>query len=344
MEYREGLKISKRPPSMFDVAKRAGVSHQTVSRVLNEHKSVATRTRKKVLSAIEDLGYRPNLAARALVTGKTSRIGVLSYDTTLFGPASMLHAVQSAAREIGYAVNVVSLKSIDRHSVVSGIQDLVNAGIDGIVIIAPQSDDEERLTDIPGGLPAVLVESEDASSIPTVNVDQFSGAVVAVEYLIGLGHKNIAHISGAHDWFEAKYRLDGWRTALGKAGLRAEAVAEGDWSARSGYEGTKSLMKDRSITAIFAANDAMALGSLRALSELGIEVPGQVSLIGFDDIPEAEFFVPGLTTVVQDFEEVGKRCLNLLVKLITGEDFSEMSLVIKPELIVRGSTARVEIK
>ena len=332
--------MAKRLPSMVDVAKRAGVSHQTVSRVLNEHKSVTSKTREKVFMAITELGYRPNHAAKALVTGKTSTIGVLSYDTTLFGPASMLHAVQSAAREVGYAVNIVSLKSTDRTSVIAGIQELVDVGVDGMVIIAPQSEDETLLAHLSGNLPAVIVEGEDASTIPSVNVDQFSGAVIAMEHLISLGHKKIAHISGPLNWFESQQRRKGWSTTLIKAGLEPDIFAVGDWSPRSGYEATKELMARARPTAIFAANDAMALGTLKALSELNITVPSEMSLIGFDNVPEAEFFVPGLTTVIQDFEEVGKLCVNLLVKLIAHEEFGESRLVIQPELCLRGSTSR----
>lgn len=336
--------MTNRPPSMVDVAKRAGVSHQTVSRVLNEHKSVTNRTREKVLLAISDLGYRPNQAAKALVTGKTSTIGVLSYDTTLFGPASMLHAVQSSAREVGYAVNIISLKSIDRKSVMAGIEELVNAGVDGIVIIAPQSQDEELLVYSSGDVPAVMVEGEDATTIPSVNVDQFSGAVLAVEHLLSLGHKKIAHISGPLDWFEAQQRMNGWRTSMVKAGLEPNILAVGDWSPLSGYEATKELMSNQKPTGIFAANDAMALGALKALNELGISVPAQMSLVGFDNVPEAGFFVPGLTTVVQDFEGVGNCSLNLLIKLIALEELSESRVLIQPRLCIRESTSELSQK
>lgn len=332
--------MEDRAPSMLDVAKVAGVSHQTVSRVLNDRENVAPRTRQKVLSAMSELGYRPNHAAKALVTGKTSTIGLLGYNTTLYGPSSVMHAVQDSARDSGYSVNTVSLKSADHASVVSGIQDLYGSGVDGIVIIAPQEGDDALRPHIPAYLPAVLIEGEPASALPSVNVDQIAGTILVVNHLISLGHRRIAHISGQLDTFEARQRLNAWRAQMLKSGLEADLVAIGDWTLQSGYDAVKELMSTGMPTAIFAANDGMAIGALKALSDLGISVPSQMSLVGFDDVPEAAFLIPGLTTVSQDFEELGRQCIKLLVSLINHEPQSEVQVAIKPELIVRGSTAR----
>jgi DNA-binding LacI/PurR family transcriptional regulator len=325
---------------MFDVAQASGVSHQTVSRVLNNHESVSDKTRAKVLASMEKLGYRPNLAARALVTGKSSTIGVLSYDTTLFGPASMLHAIRESARELGYALNTLTLKSIDRESVENGIQELINAGVDGLVIIAPHYVGDKPFSNIPGSVPTVIVESEDTGKIPSVNVDQILGAQLAVEHLISLGHKRIAHISGPENWFETQKRIEGWKCALEKSKLSTKPLVAGDWSARSGYEATKEILKDPKVTAIFAANDSMALGALKALSEAKVAVPAKMSLIGFDNLPESEFLVPELTTVVQDFQEVGKRSLDLLIAQIEGKKIATKRLDITPTLAIRASTAK----
>ena len=332
--------MAKRPPSMFDVAQASGVSHQTVSRVLNNQESVSDKTRAKVLASMEKLGYRPNLAARALVTGKSSTIGVLSYDTTLFGPASMLHAIRESARDVGYALNTVTLKSIDRDTVVSGIQELVNAGVDGLVIIAPHYVGDKPFSNIPGSIPTVIVEGDDVGKILSVNVDQILGAQLAVEHLISLGHKRIAHISGPENWFETQKRIEGWKCALEKSKLSTKSLVTGDWSARSGYEATKEILKDPKVTAIFAANDSMALGALKALSEAKIAVPAKMSLIGFDNLPESEFLVPELTTVVQDFQEVGTRSLDMLLAQIEGKKISTKRLAITPTLAIRASTAK----
>ncbi len=251
-----------RSPSMIDVAARSGVSHQTVSRVLNGHKSVSEKTRKKVLKAVEELGYRPNLTARALVTGKSATIGVLSHDTTLFGPASTLHSVQSAARDNGYRTTIFSLKSEDSDSIITGISELINDGVDGIVIIAPQIQGTKEISNVIGNFPVVLVENESSAALPSVNVDQLYGAYELTRHLILLGHTSIAHISGPKHWYETGRRIRGYKKALSENKLESSFVWGGDWSARSGFESTKKIIKNKEITAIFAGNDAMALGAM----------------------------------------------------------------------------------
>jgi len=332
--------VSKRTPSIIDVARAAGVSHQTVSRVINNKPNVKESTRLKVESVMEDIGFRPNSAARALVTGQSSIVGVLSHDTTLFGPASVLHAVQSAAREIGYAVTLISLKSIYPVAVIAGLEEFANLGAEGVVIIAPQSAEYEVLRKIPGNLPAVIIEGEEVTSIPSVEVDQLQGAVLATQHLIELGHKNIAHISGPSEWFAAQRRKAGWQQALHQAKLKAEICLEGDWSPKSGYLATKEILKDKSMTAIFSANDDMALGAYRAINELGLSIPDRISLVGFDDVPASAFLSPGLTSIRQDFDQVGHVALGLLMKMIRGERPRARKILVAPELIERQSTTR----
>jgi DNA-binding LacI/PurR family transcriptional regulator len=326
---------------MVDVAEKSGVSHQTVSRVLNNHKNVSEKTRTKVLKAMEDLGYRPNLMARALVTGKTATIGVLSHDTTLFGPASTLHAVQSAAREKGYKTTIFSLKGEDRDSIIAGIRELMSDAVDGIVIIAPQIQSTKEVSDVIGNFPAVLVESESSASLPSVNVDQFYGAYEITKHLISLGHKSIAHITGPKDWYETEQRLKGFQKAMIENKLEKNNLWEGDWSASSGYEAAVQIIKKKKISAIFAGNDAMALGALKAISQLGFNVPGDISLVGFDDLPESRFLTPSLTTARQDFHEVGEQALAVLLGLINRKK-SRMNVAIKPEILIRDSTAKVK--
>lgn len=332
---------TSRGPSMFDVAKLSGVSHQTVSRVINDHKNVSEKTRTKVLKAMNELGYSPNLVARALVTGKTATIGVLSHDTTLFGPASTLHAVQSAAREKGYKTSIFSLKSEDRDSIISGIKELMNDGVDGIVIIAPQIRGTQEVSDVIGNFPAVLVENESTASLPSVNVDQMYGAYEITKHLINLGHKTIAHISGPKDWYESEKRLQGFKKALKEKKLEDSLVWEGDWSASSGYNAAKKIVKNQKISAIFAGNDAMALGALKAISEAGLKVPENLSLVGFDDLPESQFFTPSLTTARQDFTEVGEQALAILLGLINRKK-ARMNVAIKPEILIRESSAKAK--
>lgn len=332
---------AKRNPSMFDVAELSGVSHQTVSRVLNNHENVSEKTRSKVINAMEELGYRPNLVARALVTGKTATIGVLSHDTTLFGPASTLHAVQSAARGKGYKTTIFSLKGEDRDSIVAGIRELLNDGVDGIVIIAPQIQGTKEVSDVIGNFPAVLVENESSASLPSVNVDQIYGAYEITKHLISLGHKKIAHISGPKEWYETEQRIRGFKKAMTENKLEVTQLWEGDWSAQSGYQAASQIIKNKKITAIFAGNDAMALGSLKAISEAGLSVPQDISLVGFDDLPESQFLTPSLTTARQDFHEVGEQALAILLGLINKKK-SRMNVAIKPEILIRESTAKVK--
>jgi len=336
-----GSVSTTRGPSMFDVAKLSGVSHQTVSRVINNHINVSEKTKAKVLKAMDTLGYSPNLVARALVTGRTATIGVLSHDTTLFGPASTLHAVQSAAREKGYKTTIFSLKSEDRESIISGIKELMNDGVDGIVIIAPQVSGAQELSDVVGTFPAVLVENESSASLPSVNVDQLYGAYEVTKHLVNLGHKFIAHISGPKDWYESGKRLQGFKKAVKEKKLDDSLVWEGDWSSSSGYNAAKKILKNQKITAIFAGNDAMALGALKAVSEAGLQVPADISLVGFDDLPESPFFTPSLTTARQDFHEVGEQALAILLGLINKKK-ARMNVAIKPEILIRDSTAKAK--
>ena len=330
--------MKKKSASMLDVAARSEVSHQTVSRVLNNHINVSKNTRAKVLIAMSDLGYVPNLAARALSNGKTTTLGVLSYGSTLFGPASMLHAVQSAAREVGYAVILATTKGIDELAITNGVRELLQSGVDGIILITPMTKGALLGNEIFTGIPYVIVEGEGLEGIPSVNVDQFIGALKAVEHLINLGHKNIAHISGPITWYEATKRRDGWKKAIKNANLNRGLLVYGDWSPISGYKAIKKIVSEGSATAVFVANDAMALGVLKALNELEVRVPQDISIISFDDIPEAEFLIPSLTSIRQDFETVGKLSLELLMDVISKKERNSYQIAIQPELIIRNST------
>ena len=182
-------------------------------------------------------------------------------------------------------------------------------GVDGILVIAPLEGAGEALVDLPRDLPLVAVEAGPADALPVVAVDQIAGAALATRHLLELGHPTVAHIAGRPDFLEADQRIDGWRAALEAAGAEVPPVLVGDWSPRSGYELGRQLVREGGPSAIFVANDQMALGVLRALHEAGHEIPRQVSVVGFDDIPEAQYYTPPLTTVRQDFGEIGRRSL-----------------------------------
>jgi DNA-binding LacI/PurR family transcriptional regulator len=324
---------------MADVAKLAGVSHQTVSRVINDSTHVRPETKQRVLAAMRQLDYRPNPAARALVTGRSGTLGVVSFDTTLYGPGSTLFAIEQAAHAAGYFITIVSLLALDRNSVLGAVERLRVQGVDGILVITPQEGAADALVNLPAGIPLVAVEAGRPNSVPLVAVDQFAGAVNATQLLLDLGHETVWHVSGPREFLEAQQRVDGWRATLEAAGAHVPPVLVGDWSPASGYRVGLQLAGDLEVTAIFVANDQMALGVLRALHERGREIPREVSIVGFDDIPEAQYFTPPLTTVRQDFGEMGRSSLRLLLELIQDTGQQPQRVTIAPELVVRRSTA-----
>jgi DNA-binding LacI/PurR family transcriptional regulator len=332
-------KPAARAPVMSDVGRLAGVSHQTVSRVINDSPSVRPDTRVRVLAAMQELGYRPNPVARALVTGRTKMLGVVGFDTTLYGPASVLFGIERAAHEAGYLMIVASLKALDRASVPEAIERLRVRGVDGVLVIAPDTKAAEALRQTHIDVPLVAAEAGPSDVLSVVSVDQYAGAVSATRHLLDLGHETVWHISGPADWLETRERIAGWRATLEAAGAPAPPLLAGDWSARAGYDLGRRLSRDPAVTAIFAANDQMALGVLRAMNEAGRQIPAEVSVVGFDDIPEAPYFTPPLTTVRQDFIEVGSRSLLSLVRAIETGERAAFTSKVPTELIVRASTA-----
>jgi DNA-binding LacI/PurR family transcriptional regulator len=307
---------------MADVARLAGVSHQTVSRVLNDHPNVRRETRERVLAAIEGLGYRRNSTARALVTKRTNTLGVVAFDTTLYGPASTLYGIERAARDAGYFVSIVSLRDLTRDDLAEALDHLGRQQVDGLVVIAPQSAVAVALADMPQPVPVVTVEGDAEVGLPVVNVDQRKGGVLVTDHLLRLGHRTVWHVSGPQDWLEAEGRMEGWRETLRAAGAEVPVPLSGDWSPRSGYRCGQLLAGVPDLTAVFVANDQMALGVLRALDEARIRVPDDVSVVGFDDIPESEFYAPPLTTVSQDFSEVGRKAIELLLDALADGELS----------------------
>jgi DNA-binding LacI/PurR family transcriptional regulator len=274
------------------------------------------------------------------VTGRSRTLGVVSFDTTLYGPASTLFGIERAAHEAGYSITIVSVAALDRESVRDAVERLRRQGVDGILVIAPRIGAADALLDLPADMPLVAVEGGPGEPVPVVAVDNVRGAAIATRHLLDLGHRTIGHLAGPADWMEAQQRIEGWRSTLLDAGAEESPPLIGDWSAHSGYELGQRLAQDRDITAVFAANDQMALGLLRALHEAGREIPRDISVVGFDDIPEAEYFTPPLTTVRQDFGELGHRSLRRLLDVMDDGTRPASSEAVTPELIIRASTAR----
>jgi DNA-binding LacI/PurR family transcriptional regulator len=323
---------------MVDVARLAGVSHQTVSRVLNDHPHVSAKTRAGVLAAIRDLGYRPNAAARTLVTGRTNALGVISVDSTLYGPSSMLYGLESAAPP-DYMVAIARLDAFDRNSLHEAVERFLGQAVEGIIVVAPQTAAVEALISLTTNIPLVAIKCGVDAPLPSVTIDNVAGAARATQYLLDLGHETVHHLAGPPTWLDAKERADGWRQTLRAADAPVPDLVWGDWSARSGYEAGHRLAALPEVTAVLCANDQMALGLMRALAEQGRSVPGDVSVVGFDDIPEAAFFPPPLTTVRQDFGELGRRAMHMLMDRISGASELRPVLPIRPDLVVRASAA-----
>jgi DNA-binding LacI/PurR family transcriptional regulator len=324
---------------MSDVARLAGVSHMTVSRVLNQPDTVRPDTRERVETAIAQLGYRRNSAARSLVTRRSQTIGVVCFDTTLYGPASTLYGIEQAAQDAGYFVSVASLRWLTPESVRQAADRLVAQSVEAIVVIAPQKSAAAAFRVLPTDLPVVAVEGGVLADIPSVSVDQALGARYLVEHLLAAGHPTVHHVRGPADWFEATARAEGWRSALEAAGRPVPRTLAGDWSARSGYEAGQKIARRRDVSAVFVANDQMALGMLRALHEAEVRVPADISVVGFDDIPESAYFTPPLTTVRQPFDAVGRGSIRALLDQIERPGQATAPTVIAPRLVVRDSTA-----
>jgi DNA-binding LacI/PurR family transcriptional regulator len=326
-------------PVMADVARRAGVSKQTVSRVLNDHPAVRAETRAAVLDAMRALGYRPSRSARSLASGRTRTVGVLSFDAARYGPAAMLTAIDGAAREAGYLVSSIALGTADRDTVAEAVDRLSAEGADGVIAIAPQRWVGRALAESALGTPVVVLDDAPADGAPLVTGDSAGGARQATEHLLALGHRTVRHVAGPAGWTSADRRLAAWRGSLEAAGAQVPEPLFGDWSAESGYELGRRLAGSGEVTAVFAANDQMALGVLHALHEAGRPVPDEVSVVGYDDIPEAAHFLPPLTTVRTDFTEIGTRSLRLLLHRIDGTEPPPSDALVPAELVVRRSSA-----
>lgn len=325
------------------VAELAGVSHQTVSRVLNDHPSIRPATRERVLKVIEEVGYRPNSAARALATSKSNRIGVLVDSAVEYGPNSTLRGIETAARAAGYAVTSATVgdgtsAGSDPLGPSIALEHLMSQGIDALCVIAPRSSSLDRLRAETPHIPALVIKAAGDDTFLTASVDQELGAALAVRHLIDLGHRRIAHVAGPLDWLDAHGRHRAWREEVRAAGLVELEAVVGDWTADCAYALAREPGALPECTAIFAANDQMALGLIHGFAERGIRVPHDVSIVGFDDLPEAKHFQPPLTTVRQDFRALGERSVEVLRSALEGRELDRRS-IIAPLLIVRESTA-----
>ncbi|MEU5276980.1 LacI family DNA-binding transcriptional regulator [Streptomyces asoensis] len=325
--------------SMADVARLAGVSSQTVSRVSNGYAGVNEETRQQVLQAMAELGYRPNSAARALKRGEFRTIGVITFTLSTTGNVRTLEAIATSAAAEGYAVTLLPVAVPTSDEVRGAFSRLEELAVDAVIVIMEVHLLDAATVKLPPHVQVVVVDSDAGDHYTVVDTDQAGGTMTAVQHLLDLGHGTVWHLAGPEDSFAAQRRADAWRAALTDAGRTAPPLVRGDWSAESGYLAGLELAAREDCTAVFAANDQMALGLLRALHESGRRVPEDVSVIGFDDIPEASSFLPPLTTLHQDFAEVGRLCVQAVLRTMRPDGSERGTTLVPTRLVLRQSTA-----
>ncbi|MBD3689493.1 LacI family DNA-binding transcriptional regulator [Nanchangia anserum] len=325
-----------RRPSMTDVARIAGVSAQTVSRVLNEPDRVADGTRERIRAAMRELGYRRNLSARALKRARSETIGLVHTGVSSYGPLSMLDAIERAARGEGLATQV-AVAGLDPDEARAALGHLLDYGIDAMVVISTHEWMGEVVRREALPIPVVAVEAGNTGSgrISVVAVDQYGGARDILEHLYARGYRRIDHIAGPVDWFDGRERARAWRDFLADHDDVTGRLHPGTWAPPAGADYVERYADDLP-DAVFVANDAMALGVLHGLWRRGIDVPGRVAVAGVDDLAVSAYACPPLTSMRQPFVEVGTRVVDTLTDLMAGEPAS--TVVVPATLVTRAST------
>jgi LacI family transcriptional regulator len=330
-----------KPATLYDVAQRAGVSYQTVSRVINGSPKVAKSTLRRVQKAIQELNYQPNKAAQMLVTRRSFTLELIMWGINYYGPAQMMSGVEHAARSLGYKLIYSNVEEQTPDQLAALFDNL--GMVDALLVIAPiqNSQFDDLLNQC--NKPYVKIGTEQGASGPSAIIDQRYGSQLAVQHLLSLGHEKIAEISGPLHWHDAYARHQSWLDALHARQIPADLTIEGDWTAESGYQAARELLTSgHKFSALVIGNDQMALGAIRALRECGLRIPQDVSLVGFDDIPEAAYFEPPLTTIRQDFRQLGRQSVEYLIEILRNDETPLQQHTLYPQLIIRQSTGPVE--
>jgi len=337
-------------PTIKDVALASGVSTQTVSRVVNNHPDVADDTRLRVKAVIKEIGYRPSALARSLIRNESLTLGVVTAGLKYIGPSRTLNGITSAAEEAGYSLILKELPNFNATDIRPILNELESRHVDGIIWAAPEIGENRQWVDEnPNqlGLPVVFLTMEPRDDLSIISVDNCKGGTLATQHLIECGYSRIGHIAGPLDWWESCQRFKAWKEQV--SALEDFDVekywAEGNWSSHSGFEAMDQLLKKApDIDAVFVANDQMALGALYAINRLGLRVPDDIGIVGFDNMAESEFFLPPLTTIQHDNIQVGALAVEKIIKLIeafqkgTAPEYGVMLL--EPNLLVRESSVR----
>lgn len=339
----------KKKPTICEVAEMAGVSRQTVSRVLNNHPDVAEETRNKILEVMRRLEYRPNAVARSLIKQTTNSIGLVTAGLEFIGPSVTMSGITKKAEQLGYGVYVKELPRFNPENIQYIIDWFLTRQVDGIIWAVPEiGDNRSWIDDFMDQIevPIIFLTAADRLNVSTVVIDNYQGAKIATDHIISRGKKKIAHISGPLDWWESKQRFLGWQDALMKEGIKPNEnmVAEGNWSSKSGKKAFDQLLCSfPEMDAIFVANDQMALAVLHTACEKGINIPKDLLVVGFDNIPESEYFYPSLTTVSQDLLSLGSLAVEELIYLIRAKNLKQTTSkhnyrILQPSLIIRKSS------
>jgi DNA-binding LacI/PurR family transcriptional regulator len=322
--------VRNRQPSMADVALHAGVSAQTVSRALRGSPNVNPETKRRVLAAVDELGYRFNNAAKMLSSGRSHSLGLVLLQTGGYYSRSAVTAgVEAAAGQAGYSVSIATIAELDTALMERSLSKLADQGVDGIIIAVPLISVTQKMEDITRDIPTVTVDGSRTAGARVLGIDQLEAGRVATQHLLDLGHRQIWHVSGPDEWIEARQRREGWQQCLAEAGIDAPPPLEGDWSPESGYRQGQIISMIPDVTAVFVASDEMAFGVIRALRERGRSVPGDVSIVSVDDIDLAAYCYPPLTTVRQDFYRSGAAAVTLLLEGDEDENAAPATLSVR---------------
>ena len=340
-----------RRPTIKQVAKAAGVSTQTVSRVINDRPDVAPDTRERILTMIDELGYQPSALARSLIQQRSYTLGVVTAGLKHIGPSRTLNGITSAAEEAGYSLLLKELPRFDADDVIPIFQALLARHVDGIIWAVPEVGENRNWVSkqsLDFNIPIVYLAMEPKENISTVGIDNYLGGRIAMSHLLEQGYRRIGHITGPLDWWEARQRMLAWKDALREKGLEAqeEHWIEGNWSSTSGAQAVERLFEQYpEMDSIFVGNDQMALGVIQVACQRKLKIPEDLGIMGFDNIPESAFFCPPLTTIQQDQYAVGKVAVEETIKMIKSgwhglEPVESKSIMLTPTLLVRQSSLR----
>ncbi|MBV8378590.1 MAG: substrate-binding domain-containing protein [Verrucomicrobia bacterium] len=333
----------KKNVTIHDVAALTGVSYQTVSRVINGMPDVSATTRARIQQVLAEVGFRPNLTARQLASKRSTTVGLVTFATSFYGPSQIMVHSEQASKELSLTFMFSGIVEPRTRDIRRAVDELCAHQVCGILIHLPWEVDLRDLQDVCRNVPMVAVDSDFGFKCPSVFIDQELGSRKATRRLLQLGHKKIAHLRGPVFWRAGRLRDVGWQKELKAARLPLGPVADGDWTAESGFKAAQELISNHwgKFTAVVVANDQMALGAIRAFEESSIHIPEQISLVGFDDIPEAGLFRPPLSTIKQDFASLGRLSIQCLTAQVEPGRANVSNHMIQPSFVERESAVRV---